>query len=120
MTLAKADAALRQREAELAGLRAEHQALRAELTAVKQGLSTSTERAEKLHEEGQVGIFDILVQNISFKHDLMSYFCLDLLQVRSNCLSIISCILRLYFNVPYFCVRLKTVPYLTLRLITSG
>ncbi|KAL3049419.1 hypothetical protein OYC64_008805 [Pagothenia borchgrevinki] len=53
VTLAKADAALRQREAELAGLRAEHQALRAELTAVKQGLSTSTERAEKLHEEGQ-------------------------------------------------------------------
>ncbi|XP_010784785.1 A-kinase anchor protein 9-like isoform X2 [Notothenia coriiceps] len=52
-TLAKADAALRQREAELAGLRAEHQALKAELTAVKQGLSTSTERAEKLHEEGQ-------------------------------------------------------------------
>ncbi|KAK1894257.1 Pericentrin, partial [Dissostichus eleginoides] len=53
VTLAKADAALRQREAELAGLRAEHQALRAELTAVKRGLSTSTERAEKLHEEGQ-------------------------------------------------------------------
>ncbi|KAK5886534.1 hypothetical protein CesoFtcFv8_017560 [Champsocephalus esox] len=53
VTLAKADAALRQREAELARLRAEHQALKAELTAVKQGLSTSTERAEKLHEEGQ-------------------------------------------------------------------
>ncbi|XP_071063370.1 pericentrin isoform X2 [Pseudochaenichthys georgianus] len=53
VTLAKADAALRQREAELARLRAEHQALKAELTEVKQGLSTSTERAEKLHEEGQ-------------------------------------------------------------------
>ncbi|XP_031165616.2 pericentrin isoform X6 [Sander lucioperca] len=53
VTLAKADAALRQSEGELARLRAEHQALRAELTAVKQGLSTSTERAEKLHEEGQ-------------------------------------------------------------------
>ncbi|KAK5857626.1 hypothetical protein PBY51_010856 [Eleginops maclovinus] len=53
VTLAKADAALRQREAELSKLRADHQALRAELTAVKQGLSTSTERAEKLHEEGQ-------------------------------------------------------------------
>lgn len=58
VTLAKADAALRQREAELDRLRAEHQALRAELTAVKQGLSTSTERAENLHEEGQVGIHD--------------------------------------------------------------
>ncbi|XP_041809392.1 pericentrin isoform X2 [Chelmon rostratus] len=52
-TLAKADAALRHKEAELVILRAEHQGLRAELTAVKQGLTTSTERAEKLHEEGQ-------------------------------------------------------------------
>lgn len=58
VTLAKADAALRQKEAELIRLRAEHQALRTELTAVKQGLSTSTERAEKLHVEGQVGGFD--------------------------------------------------------------
>ncbi|XP_069008664.1 pericentrin isoform X2 [Embiotoca jacksoni] len=53
VTLAKADAALRQKEAELTRLRAEHQALRADLTAVKQGLSTSTQKAEKLHEEGQ-------------------------------------------------------------------
>ncbi|XP_029937869.1 pericentrin isoform X2 [Myripristis murdjan] len=53
VTLAKADAALRQREAEIARLGAEHQALRAELTAVKEGLSTSTERADKLQEEGQ-------------------------------------------------------------------
>ncbi|XP_034713635.1 pericentrin isoform X3 [Etheostoma cragini] len=53
VTLAKADAALRQSEAELTKLRAEHQALRAELTAVKQGPSTSAERAEKLHKEGQ-------------------------------------------------------------------
>ncbi|XP_062324892.1 pericentrin isoform X2 [Osmerus eperlanus] len=52
-TLAKADTALRQREAELARLGAEHQALRAELAAVKEGLSCSTERAEKLKEEGQ-------------------------------------------------------------------
>lgn len=56
MTLAKADAALRQKEVELSSLRAEHLALKVELTAVKQGLSTSKERAEKLHEEGQVGI----------------------------------------------------------------
>ena len=58
MTLAEADAALRQKETELIRLRAEHQSLRVELTAVKQGLSTSTERAEKLHEEGQVRIYN--------------------------------------------------------------
>ncbi|XP_054652131.1 pericentrin isoform X3 [Dunckerocampus dactyliophorus] len=52
-TLAKTDAALRLRETELARLGVEHQALRAELTAVKQCLSTSTQRAEKLLEEGQ-------------------------------------------------------------------
>ncbi|KAM7403309.1 hypothetical protein PAMA_003979 [Pampus argenteus] len=52
-TLAKADAALRQKETELATLGAEHRALRAELTELKQGLSTTTERAEQLHEEGQ-------------------------------------------------------------------
>lgn len=55
-TLAKADAALRQRETELATLRAEHQALQTELNVVRRGLSSSTERAEQLHEEGQVGI----------------------------------------------------------------
>lgn len=53
-TLAKAEAALRDREQQLIHLRAEHDALRAELAAVKEGLSTSTERAEKLQEEGQV------------------------------------------------------------------
>lgn len=52
--MAKADAALRQKEAELASLRADHETVRAELTAVKQSLNTSTERAEKLHKEGQV------------------------------------------------------------------
>lgn len=56
LTLAKADAALRQKEEELAQLKAEREALKVELTAVKQGLSTSTERVEKLHKEGQVGI----------------------------------------------------------------
>uniref|UniRef100_A0A3Q3W5J8 Pericentrin/AKAP-450 centrosomal targeting domain-containing protein n=1 Tax=Mola mola TaxID=94237 RepID=A0A3Q3W5J8_MOLML len=53
LNLAKADASLRQKEGELARLRAEHQALTLELTTVKQGLTTSTERAEKLHGEGQ-------------------------------------------------------------------
>nr|XP_057947420.1 pericentrin isoform X4 [Doryrhamphus excisus] len=52
-TLAKADAALRLRETELARLGVEHQALRAELTVVKQDLNSSTQRAEKLHEELQ-------------------------------------------------------------------
>ncbi|XP_053290033.1 pericentrin isoform X3 [Pleuronectes platessa] len=53
VTLAKADTALRQKEEELIKLRAEHQAVRTELTTVKQGLSTSAARAEKLHEEGR-------------------------------------------------------------------
>lgn len=53
-TLAKAEAALRAKEEQLAHLRLQHDALRAELAAVKEGLSSSTERAEKLQEEGQV------------------------------------------------------------------
>ncbi|XP_062853797.1 pericentrin [Trichomycterus rosablanca] len=52
-TLAKAEAALREREEQLANLRAEHDLLRAELASVKEGLSSSTERADKLREEGQ-------------------------------------------------------------------
>ncbi|XP_077416104.1 pericentrin isoform X2 [Vanacampus margaritifer] len=52
-TLAKADAALRQRETELARLTADHQALREQLTTVKQDLNSSTQRAEQLFEEGQ-------------------------------------------------------------------
>ncbi|KAF4080235.1 hypothetical protein AMELA_G00168080 [Ameiurus melas] len=52
-TLAKAEAALREKEGQLAHLRSQHDSLSAELAAVKEGLSTSTERAEKLQEEGQ-------------------------------------------------------------------
>ncbi|XP_058258622.1 pericentrin isoform X2 [Hemibagrus wyckioides] len=52
-TLAKAAAALREKEEQLVHLRLQHDVLRAELAAVKEGLSTSTERAEKLQEEGQ-------------------------------------------------------------------
>ncbi|XP_068574033.1 pericentrin isoform X2 [Cebidichthys violaceus] len=73
VTLAKADAALRQREAELARLKEEHQALRAELTALKQGLSTSSERAEKLHEEGQTkdrALVDLETDNQRLKAEL--------------------------------------------------
>uniref|UniRef100_A0A3Q2P6W8 Pericentrin n=1 Tax=Fundulus heteroclitus TaxID=8078 RepID=A0A3Q2P6W8_FUNHE len=51
VTLAKADAALRQKESEFAKLKAENEALNAELAAVKQALSSSSERAAKLHQK---------------------------------------------------------------------
>ncbi|XP_031703854.1 pericentrin [Anarrhichthys ocellatus] len=73
VTLAKADAALRQREAELARLKEEHRALSAELTALKQDLSTSSERAEKLHEEGQTkdrALVDLETDNQRLKAEL--------------------------------------------------
>ncbi|KAM6968416.1 pericentrin [Tautogolabrus adspersus] len=73
VTLAKADAALRQKESELARLKAEHQAQWAELTAVKQGLSTSTERADKLHVEGQTkdrALVDLETDNQHLKAEL--------------------------------------------------
>ncbi|XP_078031283.1 pericentrin isoform X3 [Epinephelus lanceolatus] len=101
VTLAKADAALRQRETELGRLRAEHQALRAELTAVKQGLSTSTERAEKLHEEGQTkdrALVDLEIDNQRLKEELrglqedlavqeeeLAYQKRELQQLRQHC-----------------------------------
>ncbi|XP_056122998.1 pericentrin isoform X2 [Rhinichthys klamathensis goyatoka] len=74
-TLAKAETALREREQQLIHLRAEHDALRAELTAVKEGLSTSTERAEKLLEEGQTkdrALADLEVLNQHLKAELRS------------------------------------------------
>ncbi|XP_053191638.1 pericentrin [Scomber japonicus] len=73
VTLAKADAALRQKETELATLGAEHQGLRAELTAAKQGLSISTEKAEKLHEEGKTkdrALADLEADNQQLKAEL--------------------------------------------------
>lgn len=79
-TLAKVDAALRQRETELVRLKAEHQALRAELTAVKKGLSTSSEKAEKPHEEGQVGLCEYTTAywiQIEVQWDLTCLFCTD-------------------------------------------
>ncbi|XP_042356085.1 pericentrin isoform X2 [Plectropomus leopardus] len=101
VTLAKADAALRQSEAELCRLRAEHQALRAELAAVKQGLSTSTERAEKLHEEGQSkdrALVDLETDNQRLKEELrglqedlavqeeeLAYQKRELQQLRQHC-----------------------------------
>ncbi|XP_051244571.1 pericentrin isoform X2 [Dicentrarchus labrax] len=101
VTLAKADAALRQKEAELARLSTEHQALRAELTAVKQGLSTSTERAEKLHEEGQtkdLALVDLETDNQRLKEQLqglqedlavqeeeLAYRQRELQQLRQHC-----------------------------------
>uniref|UniRef100_A0A9J7XTJ4 Pericentrin n=1 Tax=Cyprinus carpio carpio TaxID=630221 RepID=A0A9J7XTJ4_CYPCA len=74
-TLAKAETALREREQQLIHLRAEHDALRAELAAVKEGLSTSTERAEKLQEEGQTkdrALADLEVHNKHLKAELRS------------------------------------------------
>lgn len=65
-TLAKAETALREREQQLIHLRAEHDALRAELTAVKEGLSSSTERAEKLREEGQVCALVSLIHMLEY------------------------------------------------------
>ncbi|XP_008275148.1 pericentrin [Stegastes partitus] len=93
-TLAKADAALREKEAELARLRAE-------LTAAKQGLSNSTERAEKLHEEGQTkdrALVDLETDNQRLKEELqtlqedlaiqeeeLSYQQRELQQLRQQC-----------------------------------
>ncbi|XP_042613812.1 A-kinase anchor protein 9-like isoform X2 [Cyprinus carpio] len=74
-TLAKAETALREREEQLIHLRTEHDALRAELAAVKEGLSTSTERAEKLQEEGQTkdrALADLEVHNQHLKVELRS------------------------------------------------
>ncbi|XP_041668237.1 pericentrin isoform X2 [Cheilinus undulatus] len=101
VTLAKADAALRQKEAELGRLRSEHQALRAELTAVKKGLSTSTERAEKLHVEGQTkdrALVDLETDNQHLKAELrrlqedlavqeeeLAYQRRELQQLRQHC-----------------------------------
>ncbi|XP_027130303.1 pericentrin isoform X5 [Larimichthys crocea] len=100
-TLAKADAALRQRETELATLRAEHQALQAELNVVKRGLSTSTERAEQLHEEGQTkdrALADLETDNQQLKVELqglqedlavqeeeLAYQQRELQQLRQHC-----------------------------------
>ncbi|GLD47932.1 A-kinase anchor protein 9-like protein [Lates japonicus] len=94
VTLAKADAALREKEAEIIGLRAE-------LTSVKQGLSTSTERAEKLHEEGQTkdrALIDLETDNQRLKAELqrlqedlavqeeeLAYQQRELQQLRQHC-----------------------------------
>ncbi|XP_061089610.1 pericentrin isoform X2 [Conger conger] len=72
-TLAKAEGALREKEEQLTRLRAEHEALRAELAAVKEGLNSSTERAEKLLEEGQTkdkALADLEIHNQSLKSEL--------------------------------------------------
>lgn len=66
MTLAKADAALRGKEGELGALKAKYQTLKAELTAVKQSLSSSRERSDKLEEEGQVRKYSFLCFSLSF------------------------------------------------------
>ncbi|KAJ8003709.1 hypothetical protein DPEC_G00151130 [Dallia pectoralis] len=100
-TLAKADTALRQREEELRELGVEHQALKAELAAVKEGLCSSTERAEKLLEEGQTkdrALADLETNNQHLKAELrglqedlavqegeLAYQQRELLQLRQTC-----------------------------------
>ncbi|KAG7466960.1 hypothetical protein MATL_G00148170 [Megalops atlanticus] len=72
-TLAKAGGVLRENERQLAQLGAERDALRAELVAVKAGLSSSTERAEKLLEEGQTkdkALRDLEIHNHQLKSEL--------------------------------------------------
>ncbi|MBN3318927.1 AKAP9 protein, partial [Atractosteus spatula] len=72
-TLGKAECALREKEEQLAELKVEHEALRAELAAVKEGLSSSTERAEKLLEEGQTkdkALVDLKIHNQKLKSEL--------------------------------------------------
>lgn len=99
-TLAKADAALRQKENELTSLRSEHLALKEELTAVKNCLGTFTERVQKLHEEGQVGI---LTETSRFSRMINYYKELE------------------YAILIFLCLlSLKTVPWLALRLLTSS
>ncbi|XP_067335427.1 pericentrin isoform X2 [Channa argus] len=73
VTLAKADAALRQKETELIRLTEEHKAVTLELSTVKRSLSTNTERAEKLHEEGQNkdhALVDLTADNQRLKAEL--------------------------------------------------
>ncbi|XP_066544674.1 pericentrin isoform X2 [Amia ocellicauda] len=72
-TLAKAESALRQKEEQLGQLKQEHEALRAELAVLKEGLSSSTERAEKLQEEGQTkdrAVAELEVDNQRLKSKL--------------------------------------------------
>lgn len=83
-TLAKAAAALREKEEQLVHLRLQHDVLRAELAAVKEGLSTSTERAEKLQEEGQVsGVVDFKINFLPVKR-LVTFLQLALCQHRGG------------------------------------
>ncbi|XP_036395891.1 A-kinase anchor protein 9-like [Megalops cyprinoides] len=72
-TLAKAGGVLRENERQLDRLGAERDALRAELVAVKAGLSSSAERAEKLLEEGQTkdkALRDLEIHNHQLKSEL--------------------------------------------------
>ncbi|XP_028995899.1 pericentrin isoform X2 [Betta splendens] len=101
VTLAKADAALRQKETELVKLREDHQALSVELSAVKCGLNTSTERVEKLHEEGQTkdrALLDLETENqrlkaelcrlqedLAVQEDELAYQQRELQQLRQHC-----------------------------------
>ncbi|XP_058888084.1 pericentrin-like isoform X2 [Acipenser ruthenus] len=72
-TLAKAEAALKEKEEALSDLQALLSQLRAELSAVKEDLSSSTEKTERLLEEGQEkdrSLADLESHNGSLKLEL--------------------------------------------------
>ncbi|XP_028810114.1 pericentrin isoform X3 [Denticeps clupeoides] len=72
-TLAKAESAIREKARQLSQLSVEHDALKLELAAVKEGLSSSAERADKLQEEGQSkdhALADLVVHNSRLKAEL--------------------------------------------------
>uniref|UniRef100_A0A3B3YRD9 Pericentrin/AKAP-450 centrosomal targeting domain-containing protein n=1 Tax=Poecilia mexicana TaxID=48701 RepID=A0A3B3YRD9_9TELE len=73
VTLAKAEASLRQRKSECAKLKAENEALKTELAAVKQGLKIGSERTGKPHENGEVKrrhLVDLEAENQRMKAEL--------------------------------------------------
>lgn len=73
VTLAKADAVLREKETEISRLTVEQEDLRVELTTVQQGLSSSAEKAEKLQEEGQIkdlALVNLETENQKLKAEL--------------------------------------------------
>ncbi|XP_008397956.1 pericentrin isoform X2 [Poecilia reticulata] len=73
VTLAKAEASLRQKKSECAKLKAENDALKTELAAVKQGLKIGSERTGKPHENGEIKrrhLVDLEAENQRMKAEL--------------------------------------------------
>ncbi|XP_043999044.1 pericentrin isoform X2 [Gambusia affinis] len=73
VTLAEAEASLRQRKSECAKLNAENEALKTELAAVKQGLKISSEKTRKPHENREIKrrhLVDLEAENQRMKAEL--------------------------------------------------